>query len=718
MIRKKSKKTIYGDNVYKQVEKKEIITNRRYFILGMSIIFFMSILVFRLYDLQLTQNNYYSEKLELYNARKQTITPPRGEILANNHQVLVGNTQKLNITYFPPKNITNSEEWVLAFKFVDEFGIDSSEVTDRDLKDLYIHTQTTSFDYFVESNQITKYYNIISEEQSNSFHNLVKEDEYNKYYDGELTNDQLYRIRLERIDKELEMFDDQIIKAWVVKQAMNKATGGRPKEIINDSSKEDISKFIEISSIFPGFDIEVDWERYYPNNNVLRTIFGNVSTSKQGLPQENLDYYLALDYEMNEKVGMSGLEKQYEDILNGQKAILDLNYNEKNEGTFTEETSGKKGHDIVTTIDLDLQKYTESLLEDILRRYEEDPLRLYLKQINVIVSNPKNGDILTLANVTKKDKDNYYTDPSVNYTSAYEPGSIVKGASVYMGLDQGVIHKNETIFDTPIKIKSTPIKGSWINLGLLNETQALARSSNVYMFHIAMRVAGSNYIYDGPLYAKSNTFDVFRNYFAKFGLGVKTGIDIPNESLGYFGISQNGGLILDYIIGQYDTYTNIQLAQYINTIANNGIKVEPRLVSKALESGTNNVVYENKVTILEVLENKEALERVKQGFYECVNTIRGICYGFDSDHKNIIAAKTGTAEAKAYDEELGYVNSPHNSVIAFAPYDDPKMTISCIAPNAWNGDKSQPNICLEISNKLIKAYNTKDYTIEPIEPTK
>ena len=705
-------KNIHTTNIFKNIEKIDIIINRRYVILIFIVIFTMLLLILNLYFIQVENQSKYSEKLVLYNARKQTITPPRGEILSNDNRVLVGNTQIINITYFPLKNITNTKEWELAFKFSSEFNIDIDNVTKRDLKDLYIHTQTTSFDYFIKSNNIQEYFNLINEELSLSFKELITKEEYQMYYDGLITDKELYDLRLDRIDKEIDMFDDKLIKAWVIHQSMNQASGGRPKQILSDISIEEVSKFTEISSIFPGFDIEIDWERYYPNENGLNSVLGNVTTSKQGLPHDNLDYYLALDYEMNEKVGISGLEKEYEEILNGTKAILDIKYNDKGEGTFIKETEGEKGHDILTTIDLDLQVYTESLLEKILKSYENDKLRLYLNTINVIVSNPKTGDILTLANITKTKDGQYYNDPSVNFTSAYEPGSIVKGASLYMGIDQGIMKPNELIYDEPIKLKSTPIKGSWMNLGLINDTQALARSSNVYMYYIAMRLSGNNYYYDGPLIVKPNTFDIMRNYYARFGLGVKTGIDIPNENLGYFGISNYGGLILDYIIGQYDTYTNIQLSQYVNTIANNGVKVKPRLVSKAFSSGTNNVVYENEIDVLDTLDNQTAIDRIKLGFYECVNSINGICYGFDQDIKNNVAAKTGTAEALAYDEELGYVKSPHNSVIAFTPYDDPELTISCIAPNAWNGDKTQPNICLEISNKIIKAHNTKSYNLE------
>ena len=123
--------------------------------------------------------------------------------------------------------------------------------------------------------------------------------------------------------------------------------------------------------------------------------------------------------------------------------------------------------------------------------------------------------------------------------------------------------------DEPIKIKGTKEKKSHRSMGLINEIDALAYSSNVYMFRIAMLLGGANYVYDGPLKINDEAFETLRRDLGELGLGVKTGIDVPYEELGvHRDKNRTGGLLLDASIGQYDTYTNIQLAQYASTLAN------------------------------------------------------------------------------------------------------------------------------------------------------
>ena len=95
-----------------------------------------------------------------------------------------------------------------------------------------------------------------------------------------------------------------------------------------------------------------------------------------------------------------------------------------------------------------------------------------------------------------------------------------------------------------------------------------------------MRVGGANYYYNGPLVIRDNSFDIYRTTFLEYGLGEKTNIDLPVESYGYKGTSTNPGHLLDIAIGQYDTYTPIQLSQYINTLANGGNRYQPYLLKE------------------------------------------------------------------------------------------------------------------------------------------
>ena len=707
-MRKKKTQINYESEYLKANIDTNKIVNRRLKILIVVVCFLMFVLIIRLFDLQVNSNDIYKEKLAVYNTTYQTITTPRGEIVDTNNQVIVANKQMLNITYFPTGDMTENKEWMIAYNFANDYEVDIDSINDRDKKDFFISTQSISFKTFIEDNNLTQYNYLISDEMSDYYKNIITEEEYNSYYDGEYTDLDLYYLKLERIDQEiLDSFDDISLKMWVVKVNMDEPTSGQTKTIKSDVPKEEAAFLMEHSDEYPGFDVQINWNREYPYDDLLKSVLGSVTTSKQGLPEEMLDYYLALGYSRNDRVGKSGIEMQYETILSGDKAVYTVDYEDGN-AVLTEINEGSKGYDVQLGIDVNLQIQTENYISEILLRYEDDPTREYFDRINVVVSNPKTGDILTMASMVKDDEGIVYSDPIACYTNAYPVGSVVKGATVYMGLDQGVITADEIIIDQPFKIKATPIKSSWQNLGPVNAVTALSRSSNVYMYNIAVRLSGGSYVYDGPLYVKDGTFSLMRNYYSLFGLGVLTGLDVPNEMIGYMGSSENSGNILDYVIGQYDNYTTIMLSQYINTIANGGYKMKPRLVTKAYESGTTNVIYENEVEVLNILDNKEALETVREGMYECVNGDQGLCYGIDPSYKENVAGKSGTAQDYVYEEDedgvTQKIQAPNNSYVSFAPFDDPEISVACIAPNSWNGDDGQSNPCFEIANEIYGYY--------------
>ncbi|TGW14414.1 penicillin-binding protein, partial [bacterium NHP-B] len=161
-------------------------------------------------------------------------------------------------------------------------------------------------------------------------------------------------------------------------------------------------------------------------------------------------------------------------------------------------------------------------------------------------------------------------------------GSAVKGATVLTGLQTGAINLNTTFLDEPLWIGDSPNpKKSWrVGLGTLGIQGALEQSSNVFMFKTAIALGKGQYKAHQPLNLQTKAFDTFRYYFSQFGLGVKTGIDLPNEATGYKGSQRLPGFLLDYSIGQYDTYTPLQLAQYVSTIANGGYRMKPQLVKE------------------------------------------------------------------------------------------------------------------------------------------
>ncbi len=653
--------------------------NSRLQIFMVVICLLFSVVWVRLYQVQILSKDEYQEKLEQYTKKYQTFTTPRGEILDRDGNVLVANRERLAITYLRPYGVTSSQEWELAYQFVEQFEIDASGLKTRDLKDLFISLYPDK-----------------AKEK-------ITQEDWDDYYDGKLSDNDIYLLKLERISAEdLAILDQNTQEAFIVKSAIDTPPSGNVKIIKNDVTLNEAAYLVEHSDQFPGFDIAINWGRVYPYGDLLGSLIGTISTPKQGLPAEKLLYYLAMDYARNDVIGRSGLELQYEDLLKGNRAVYDIEYDEETGfGKLIEIEAGSKGQDLITSIDVELQKQVEEIISNIMVREANNPYRKYMDAIYVTVMKPDSGDVLSLAGMKRTSTGILYNDPVSVYTDAVVPGSIVKGATVYMGLSENVIRPGEVIFDTPIKIKDTPAKASWKNLGNVNDLQALSMSSNVYMFNIAMRLGGADYVYNGPLNIDVSAFDTMRYYYNQFGLGLLTGIDAANEAVGYIGTSTMGGHLLDFAIGQYDTYTTIQLAQYVSTIANNGVRVQPRIVTHATLANTDIVTYQNDVTVLNVLENKAALKRIQQGFRLCVTD--GLCRGFLNGTGISIAAKTGTAQNFLTTPQGEYVSSPNSNLVAYAPYEKPEIAIACSVPNAWN-EESQSNICQEITANIFTAY--------------
>jgi cell division protein FtsI/penicillin-binding protein 2 len=301
------------------------------------------------------------------------------------------------------------------------------------------------------------------------------------------------------------------------------------------------------------------------------------------------------------------------------------------------------------------------------------------------------------------------------FTTTYNVGSTVKGATILTGYKTGAISPNTYFDDRGIKIKDTPIKKSYAYLGHLNEITALKKSSNVYMFHTAIRIGKGHYEYDKPLnFSNKMAFETIRNSFASFGLGTRTGIDLPNEQTGFKGQSKLPGYLLDLVIGQYDTYSAMQLAQYVSTIANGGYRMQPHIVKQIREPGKDGekigpVLKEITPTVLNTIDAKKVwLRRVQLGFKKVMQEPGGTAYKFFKGAAYSPAGKTGTAEA-FYDGPLrshfGKEPPPvmNLSLVSYAPSSHPEVAMSVLVPWAYDG-KEDNRANLKIGRRVLDTY--------------
>ena len=356
------------------------------------------------------------------------------------------------------------------------------------------------------------------------------------------------------------------------------------------------------------------------------------------------------------------------------------------------------------TIDIELQKEVEKILETEIKNAKKEENTKYYNSSMVIISDPNTGEILSMSGKILEDDTIYDYTPSI-ITMPVTAGSIVKGASHTVGYKEGALLIGERRVDECIKIKGTPLKCSWTTLGNIDDIQALKYSSNVYQYLTAIKVGKSSYQYNKSLSLDETAFDTYRNIFASYGLGVYTGIDLPNESLGYKG-SSNTGYLLDFAIGQYDTYTPIELMQYINTIANKGTRLKPYLLKAVYNS--NNLIYENtKVELNKVDIDSVYMDRIRKGF-RAVMEVGGTGYYF-IDPKYKAAGKTGTSESFIDSDNDGIIDKEtmSNTFGAYAPYDNPKVSFLVVSPNIYYKESSstaRSGVNRKISRLISQKY--------------
>lgn len=676
----KKKKYSFGKK-YKDISE---TIEKRYNILIILVISLLSVLGIALFIIQIINQSTHSLKVEeLSENIVFGATAPRGRIYDRFGNIIVDN-QAIKVIYYKKESgITTKEEIKIAEKLSEMLEIDYSKVTDNNIRTFWV------------------------KQNSDEAKKRITDEEYRMLKERKITDADIEKYKLERVTKEeVESINPEVAYIYSL---MNKGYSYSEK-IIKQGDVTDLEYALigENIEILKGVNTRLDWERYYPYGDVFRSILGTVSSTSTGVPYELKEYYLDKGYSLNDQVGTSYLEYQYDEYLKGTKneyKVANNNYKLIKEG--------KRGNDLVLSIDINLQKEVEQILKEEVMTAKYEANTKYYNKSFVIITDPNTGEILAMAGKQVKEVDGKYKIfdyiPGI-VTSPIVPGSIVKGASHIVGYNTEALKIGEIRDDSCIKIAATPKKCSLVYLGSLNDVSALALSSNTYQFRTAIKVGKGNYQYNKPLSVDTEAFDIYRNTFGQFGLGVKTGIDLPVESLGYKGTSRLSGYLLDFSIGQYDTYTPIQISQYISTIANGGNRVAPSLLKSVYSSdgeALTNKIYENKVKILNKVDTKpEYLNRVKEGFRAVMTFGTGTSY--ISSYYNA-AGKTGTSESFIDTDGDGVVDTEtiSNAFIAYAPYDNPKVTFTVISPDI--SPANVPSYSRTAVNKRIVNRVTKKY---------
>src|SRR5690625_2982855 len=345
--------------------------------LRLNILFFFvfvlfSILVLQLGVVQILQGESFQEEIDrtIQDTAKSPV--PRGKVFDRNGKIVVDNKPLYSITYTPPKRVQAKDKLDLA--------VDLSE---------YLTIDEENIKKLTERNKKEYWYLINKDEAVERLSEKEKE---------ELDDVEQYDLILERItDEDISDFTDEELKIIAIKRELDKAYALSPEVIKNKNiSVEEYAQIAEHLTELTGINASTDWEREYVYKDTLKSIIGSITSQEQGIPKEQEDYYLTRGYNRNDRVGKSGLEEEYEDVLRGRKEQVQYTMTKTGQIIGTDiAVDGMRGKDLILSIDMDYQKKVDELLLSELKaaRSKGNP---YLEDVLAVAMNPKTGEILAL----------------------------------------------------------------------------------------------------------------------------------------------------------------------------------------------------------------------------------------------------------------------------------------------------------------------------------
>ncbi|AYW45209.1 penicillin-binding transpeptidase domain-containing protein [Tetragenococcus koreensis] len=658
-------------------------------------------LVVQLGNLQIVNSENMETRIKASSVRTIEQSTPRGMIYDSQGEPLVQNNSEAAITFTRGLDMEAQDLLDIAEKLDElvDFDVDDS-LTERDLKDFWL----------ADEDHLEAARDRLSEKESN----LPESEEYSALVD---------KVQ----DDEIDFNNDQMRLATIF-QRLNGTQELTTDYIKNsDVSNEEIARVSERATELPGVSTGMDWTRkMVTDENPLQSVIGQVSTQEQGLPAEEEEEYVDKGYSRNDRVGTSYLEKQYESVLQGTKSesevSIDRNGQIVNQNTVSE---GKKGDNLKLSIDSEFQQEVDTIVKDNYQELIDDGMANYSPGIYAVAMDPKTGEILSLSGYYHETGSSDIDEDAIGtYTKSFTPGSVVKAGTLTAGWKSGAIQGNEVLYDQPVRLAGSNNKASIFNRNgnnnqNLSAQKALEYSSNSYMIQVTLKMLGINYnggtVSIPGVQSQGGVYKQLRDAMAQYGMGVKTGIDLPDEVTGIrtpvdelSDADGQAGNLLDLSFGQFDTYTPMQLAQYVSTVANDGKRVRPHLVTGIYDNDEEGGLGEEKDKIdTEVLNevdiSDENLNTIQKGFHDVANennawtTAKSL-----ADAKMDLAAKTGTAEMSVF-EDGNEISVDNLNMVSYGPYDDPEIAFAVVIPQIRRSDdRGTPN--QKITKEVMDAY--------------
>ena len=481
-------------------------------------------------------------------------------------------------------------------------------------------------------------------------------------------------------------------------------------------SEATVATIKEHSLSLPGVEIVETSTRSYEQSTVLPHVLGRVgkiTAEKWKVTDENGQTSYPLrekGYNMNDIIGISGLESAYEDELRGKDGVETITRN--SDGVIVDTaltTVPEPGHTVQLTIDSRFQKAVDKALAEnidmINRVYNTGSMKAAAGA--AVVLDVKDGSVLAASNYPSFDQNLYATQYS-EYSAdeslplfnralqgLYTPGSTFKPAVAVAALDSGLINQYSTVFCNGVYTfykGYSPRCTRHGHSGNIDVVTAIKWSCNIFFYDVGRRL----------------TSDVYDAYAYKMGLGTRTGVEV-NEATGRLTTKNDSNytasLDIQAAIGQGNTVvTPVQLATYAGTLANRGVRYRTHFVKAILDTNTGKVLQETQPEVMDVIEDRgDTFDLVRQGMIGVSETMSGL-----KNYPVTIACKTGTPQRS----ETYYVGSTrkhytNTTMIAYGPAEDAEIALGIVIEYGGGGARAG-NLVADIFDAY---YAMKDGTL-------
>ena len=654
---------------------KELFENRE-LIIKILIYIISIIFVITLFKLQIIEGKEYREISEKKMLRSSTIEAPRGEIYDRNGVLLATNTLGYDLKLYKTK-IDNEKLNEMLKNVIDilEKNGDSIKTT--------LNVENDKFVFYSDYDK-NKFYNAYDFDEKMKTKDMLNKL-YEKYELTEYTDS--YKLKILQVRYNIAINGYSLFKSI---------------DLADDISYESVIMIEEIKNDLPGVNIVVTPKRYYPNGTTLAHVLGYVGN----ITEEEYD---ELDdkegYTINSDYGKMGIEKSMEKYLKGKDGILRTQVDSMgiaNDEQIYEEP--ESGDNVTLTIDYRLQKVSEDSLKKVIYEIKngEGTFKKYEDSSSgsVVVLDVENSEVLAMASYPTFDPNEFVggieyskwkkinndeTKPMFNraISGTYSPGSTYKMLVGIAGLELGKVTTDEKIQDTGIyKYGHNP--KCWVYTsyrrthGYINVSEAIKVSCNCYFYEVGRRIGIEELV----------------KYSKLFGLGSKTGIEIEGEKKGTIAGDDNTdkwylGDTLSAAIGQsYNSYTPVQLANYIATLSNGGKLNRVSLIKDISNNQGKSISQDELLQYIEdytgvkfeetdVNLKQENIDAITEGMKTVTSEVGGTSYITFKNSKIEVAGKTGTAQVSSGSENALFVG--------FAPADNPKIAVVAVIEHGGNG---------------------------------